>query len=386
MKKAYSFSVVSALALYLILGLVGFGDAAGKGKTPPPPPPLPLLANSAIVYVDGESLKVADANGGNQATLVSQRGTLFSDPSWSPDGNFILFESDLNGPGIYSIKIDRKNDLVETPNLIIPLNTVITKAAWSPAPTPDAKYKIAYGYFDAGKYTIYLVDVEVDANGNVNLGTPFKLPTYLPEGLEEFQPSWSPDASKLAVTTYDASRGSWGINTFRLGTTDCGVNIPVCELNGYRRDLIAELFPEPSESVFSQYGAARPSWANKGNMIAVNGIPKDRTNGEIWVIEFGDDPEVTRITNLTKTNPPTTGPNGSADGNESNPTWSPDDSQIMYNGWDYLCAPQNKKNLGYNLKIRNVHGTDILDACEEKMIVEGGRRPNWWRNAPPPAP
>ena len=82
-------------------------------------------------------------------------------------------------------------------------------------------------------------------------------------------------------------------------------------------------------------------------MIAVNGIPQDGDNGEIWVIEFGDDPGVARttITNLTNTNPPTTGPNGSPDGNEANPTWSPDDSQIMYNGYDYQCAPQSKKKL-----------------------------------------
>jgi hypothetical protein len=292
-----------------------------------------------------DGINVADADGGNQASLVIRRNTTFWYPSWSPRGDFILFASDLNGPGIYSMRIDRNSGLVEAPQLIISLNSVITKAAWSPATTPDGKNKIAYGYFDGSKYSIYLVDVVVeDTNGTLTLGTPFKLPTYLPG--EEFDPSWSPDASKLAVTTFDASLGSWGINIFDLTTgVVCG-NVPLCEVFGSRRDLIAELGASP----FDQYGAWGPSWANTGNKIAVNGIPQDGSNGEIWVIEFDDDPQATTITNLTNTNPATTGPNGSPDGNEVNATWSPDDLQIMYQGFDYLCAPQKNEQTRLQLE------------------------------------
>ena len=387
MKRVGFISLVHTLVLYSAFIWVGFCQAAGKPKPPPTPEPL-VLTNSAIVYVDGASIKLADANGDNQATLVTGSGTEFWRPTWSPDGNTIIFTSDLEGPGIYRVRIDRSNGIVEPPLKIVPLTTVLaTNPVWSPQPTEDGSFKIAFGDLDPvqWKFELNLLAVDetgepIDMNGDGNPEGPYKLLTYpLPghETFDEYIPSWSPDASKLAITTFDTTSGSSGIEVITLTKTNCADGSPLCEDFGTRRDLIAELPDYP----FNIDGAWGPSWANNQSMIAANGIPLDGSNGEIWVIRFGDDPQVTPTDyeNLTNTNPTTTGANGSRDGDENHPTWSPDDSQIMYQGFDYLCAPQKRNKRGFNLKIRNVNGTGVPDACEEKMIVEGGLMPNWWR-------
>ena len=360
------------------------------GGGPPNNDPPPSLARSAIVYVNGNSIKVADADGSNQTTLFSRRRAVFWNPSWSPDGNTMIFTSDMDpeGPGIYRIRIDRVNGTVEGPDKIIPLNDVITAGpAWSPVATPDGTFKIAYSDFDEfeNRGVLYIMDLDetgepVDSNGDGN-PDPFRLSTYpLPahENFHENYPSWSPDASKLAIRTWDDSRFLDGVEIITLGT-DCGINgPPLCEVPLSRRDLIAELLPLTFQPLIN------PVWANTGNRIAEVGIPELSGNEDIWVIEFDDtDTMNTQDFNLTSTNnanPPDRG--------ENSPTWSPDDSQIMYQGWDYLCEPQTNKERGWNLIIRNVDGEPI-DGCEEKLIVKGGQMPDWWRNAdtlPPPAP
>jgi Tol biopolymer transport system component len=112
------------------------------------------------------------------------------------------------------------------------------------------------------------------------------------------------------------------------------------------------------------------SWANKGNKIALSALIPPDQNSDVWVIEFDDSGVV--ASNLTNTNTTDT-----PDRHETIPTWSPDDSQIMYMGWDYLCQPQSNKKRGYNLLIRDV--PPPTEGCPETMIVEGGRSPNWWR-------
>lgn len=374
MKKAYLLSAVSALTLYLILGLAGFGEARGKSNSPPP-----SLVNSAIVYAEWDgsdrSIKVADADGSNQVTLVTRRRAQFWHPSWSPDGNTVIFSSDLDGPGIYRVMIDRVNGTVGDPEKIITINDIIVASTvWSPVKTVNENFLIAYSDYIPGsnRYDIYLFDPAAPVVDGIN---PFNL-TNTPN-IDEVIPSWSPDAKKLVAVTLTNDDPPFGIDIFTLGTcVDSGQ--PVCEVES-RRNLIAELSPSPlgPTDVWS------PSWANTGNMIAVSGYTPQDQNNDIWVIKFDDDPTNTTIWNLTNTNsanPP--------DREENSPTWSPDDSQIMYQAWDYLCQPQTNKERGYNLIIRNVDGTNFPpeEGCEEKMIVESGpySMPNWWRNAPTP--
>lgn len=345
-------------------------DSGGGGSEPP---------NPAIVYVSGNSIKVANADGSNQLTLVTRRNTAFWSPSWSADGDFVIFASDLSGPGIYRVRIHRDTGFVENSEQLIPINDVIlANAVWSPEKTANEKYLIAYSDYVPGsnQYDIYLLDPAAAVINGIN---PFNL-TNTPD-IHEVIPSWSPDATKLvAVTLLNTNNDApYGIEILTLGTGCVDSGQPICEL-GPRRDLIKELSPSP----FGPNDVWSPSWANTGNKIAVTGGTPEDQNGDIWVIEFDNEPQSTEVWNLTNTNSV-----NAPDRHETIATWSPDDSQIMYQAWDYLCQPQTNKKRGYNLIIRNVGdgqpGDPFPDsACEEKMIVEGNARmPSWWRGPSP---
>jgi len=342
--------------------------AQKKGKPSPPP----LLANSAIVYIAGDTLKVADADGSNQASLFTDRFAHFDAPSWAPDGNKIIFRGDMDGGGIYQITIDRSTGQIGAPQKMVAHSGDSLKPKWSPVPTVNGNFMIAYeDYPDSApgsvQSDIWLFDPQAPTIAGIN---PFNL-TNTPD-ISELSPSWSPDATKLVVKTHVNNDANSPSDVEILSLAGCGVNGPsVCEV-APRRSLVQQVQGSP---LISAHPIMNTSWANTGNEIALSALISPDGNHDIWVIEF-DDTGV-QYKNLTKTNsadPP--------DRQEARPTWSPRDAQIMYQGWDYLCQPQSNKKRGYNLIIRNVDGTDFLEACEEKMVIEGGGDPDWWRNAP----
>ena len=169
----------------------------------------------------------------------------------------------------------------------------------------------------------------------------------------------------------------YDVEILTLGTSTC-FN-PVCEV-APRQSLVQQVTGSPLKSASS---ILNTSWANTRNEIAVSALIAPDENMDEWVIKFDFDEagsvvnvETENLTNTNHANPP--------DRHKAYMTWSPEDSQIMYMAWDYLCQPQRANKRGYNLIIRNVDGTDFLEACEEKMIVEGGgypgaQAPNWWR-------
>jgi Tol biopolymer transport system component len=194
--------------------------------------------------------------------------------------------------------------------------------------------------------------------------------------ISELTPSWSPDAKKLVVKTMVNNNVSipYDVEILTLGT-DCGENgSPVCEVTA-RQSLVQQVQESP---LINGRPIMNTSWANNGNKVAVSALMPPDQNMDIWVIEFDFDNSgsvnnvmTKNLTDTNAANPP--------DRQEAFSTWSTDDSQIMYMGWDYLCQPQSNKKRGYNLIIRNVDGSDI-ENCEEKMIVEGdARMPSWWR-------
>jgi hypothetical protein len=145
MKKVLLYSVVGAFALYLILGLVSFGEAAGKPKPPPATP-----ANPMIVYVAVSSsgpyneLAVANADGSNQTALLSSDQVGYFFPAWSPDLDpdtpgfqgsvvFELWAGAVEAPSIDLWLID----VVVSPSGITASNARLLSqsasgAAWSP--------------------------------------------------------------------------------------------------------------------------------------------------------------------------------------------------------------------------------------------------------------
>jgi len=215
--------------------------------------------------------------------------------------------------------------------------------AWSPVATADGFFKIAY---DNG-FDIFLVN-PVDGSGHVNLtNTPL---------IEESHPTWSPTADRIAVRSVDND----------------GVDIEVLELGLNGSMLVVDgrisLILGSGAPLEDLVRITTLDWARTGDVIAFSG------NGDIWVVPVAD-PELVCIEvddcNLT----------GNPDVLQVQPSWSPDDTQIVYRRHgSNLCGKKGRKQES-SITIRNLDGSDINGCEENAIIIKGVNSPDWRRNA-----
>jgi|GEM_PF-6141485 len=205
-------TLLGILGAVLLLGVSGW---AQKGKPPKPPAP---PADPAITYVENTyrgklsgTLKVMNADGSNQRTVLSERGANYSYPEWSPDGKQVAF---IRGTGedigIYIINVDgtglRKvydggDGDFEGP------------ATWSPMPLADGQHKLAFCYSLRRPDGTYEIEHEVFF---VNLdGTGLARLTYGGSGGGYI--SWSPTADRVTFfACCDPYTGEAGFGVFGI--------------------------------------------------------------------------------------------------------------------------------------------------------------------------
>jgi Tol biopolymer transport system component len=106
-----------------------------------------------------------------------------------------------------------------------------------------------------------------------------------------------------------------------------------------------------------------PQWSNDGLDIIISA-------GDIWIIPVADPESAWTLTNTSR--------------HETQPTWSPDDSQAAYRATGNLCNSKDRNFWG--IVARNVDGTPFSDGCAEKVLIREGSFPSWWRNHVPLQP
>jgi dipeptidyl aminopeptidase/acylaminoacyl peptidase len=230
---------------------------------------------------------------------------------------------------------------------------------WSPEPIQDvsgySRDFIAYTDGtpqDPDSYSIHLVDPEMP-------GSPFKLssPVVNPLGVGDLNLTWAPDAMRLAVTRgHDSSATTiYDLQIVTLQATDCPIGEPICEVQP-RQSLVRDVDSPPELRSIDFH---HPRWSNDGLDIMI-------TAGDVWIIPVAEPENAWNLTNTGR--------------HETQPTWSPDDSQVAYRGSGNLCNSKDWKFIG--IVVRNVNGTPFPDGCAEKVLIKDAGSPDWWRPRP----
>jgi len=328
----------------VLLGVLGAGSAAGGGTSPAPNPAIAYVSIHSDSKRDYNELKVMNADGTNQKVLVSYSakkgtsspiisGTMVNDPDWSPDGLSLVFR--VYGDGIWAVNRDGTG-----------LRRVIDHAranwgdpAWSPLPVPGAlggtKARIAFMHTTASSWTDLFL-VSPDGSGLVQVTNT--------SSIGEGSPTWSPSGKRLA---FDMSQsGSAAFMT--LGLYD------------FETDTYTQVAPG---GALAGRTIINPSWSKTSeNRIAVRTTDSGGSNPstqdwDLWLLDLNDLDHPVNLTNTT--GEPVTGVR------EFSPSWSPDDSQIVFSATRYRDTV---------IEVVNADGTG------RHVISSEGRKPVWRRN------
>lgn len=249
-------------------------EPTGGGKTP--------LADPAIVFIAAsagtQNLTVMNADGSNRTVVTSFASGLFGKPKWSPDGTRICFmlhgrlADNVYQRGLALLEVAVVNGAVVSRNarwLVLDIDYPIP--AWS----PDGAY-IAYTH--ANTPGIFKIPV--------GGGTPTAIVTD--PGVDWAPISFSGDGTRIAYRQRDDVGNTW------LGILDLSnlSSTQVCPLSTDLRNI---------------------DWARTGDRILID--PRDSTGVAISIVEALPNSVPRQVVKGWF------------------PSWSPDDSRIVYTGW-----------------------------------------------------
>lgn len=310
---------------------------AAWAAKPQPTPPDPAIAYEAH---GGGAIKlmVMNADGTNKAVVVRQGRNRM--PNWSPDGQKLVFASDLNGPGIYIVNKDGTG-LCK----LVPINDAMFLFAgpvWSPLPLAGLE-RIVYADFPDEGFSRDLFAVNAYCQ---NPGAPVNL-TNTPNTTEWF-PSWSRFADRLAVQENAAAQGP-EVVLYTVEPAGNGI-----ALTG--RTRLKDL------GLFTDRYAAEPDWAKADDRIALEANLPSGEAGELWITNL----TLGGTVNLTAT----------TDVHEIHPSWSPDGREIVFRAQPFVNS-----NLGRPIGIYKIN---LATGTRTKLAETGKgvgdlRYPDWRR-------
>lgn len=236
---------------------------------------------------------------GGTADWITEESTTSSDPAYSPDGSRIAFRS-ANPGGDYQIFVMNADGTGRKQLTTSP--TAKQEPTWSPDGTRIAY--VANSFNVDGETDLEIWTMKAVPQSNTN--KPVNL-TDNSSGLNDTQPAWSPDGSKIAFTR---SQDIWVMNSDGSGAANLTPNSPAgCSPTCY------------------QGGDTYPAWSPDGSKIAYvhgYGPPTNPYAGgglaNIWVMDAN--PATTDWTNLSNT----------ASESSTMPAWSPNGTKIAYVG------------------------------------------------------
>lgn len=307
------------------------GAQRGGGATPP--------ANPTITFQNGGSLYVMNADGSNVRTVLSGASAVAAmEPAWSPDATEIAFVGAPGGQahGIWAVRPDGTG-LRQVAVLPAGFGADL---AWSPAPAPDGRTKVAYVVPSNPSVTPYNYEVFL-ANADGSGATQLTMTVD-----HEMDVAWSPDGSRLAVTALAMQDG---------GKPYCAVLS--LGVDGHQQVVVTgtievtRLAGSPLAATDGLNWTVRdPDWARSGERLLLS-VRKPGFGDDLWIVDFANPLAPMRLN-----------PNG---GIEYFGTWSPDDSRI--------CYRRNGTSKERGLYTMAANGTGAV------KIASAGYYPDWRR-------
>jgi uncharacterized repeat protein (TIGR01451 family) len=266
--------------------LFGVGPAAAA------PGPAVQSSNGKIAfqsYADGDyDIYTMDADGSNVQNLTDAFGPFTdTDPSWSPDGTRIAFNSDraqTGGSDIFVMNEDGSNQVSLTESGQIPGENF--GAAWSPDGT-----KIAFTSTRGGDWDVFVMNA--DGSNETDITSPNQTLAY-----DDMNPDWAPDGSKIVFQ--GVRDGAWEILLANPDGTG-------------EQNLTAEDDPPYANINWA------PTFSPDGSRILYMSQPNDGSNEwDIWVMNADGSGKVDVL------------PDDAYE--DVGPAWSPDGTQITFSG------------------------------------------------------
>lgn len=312
-------SILAALISLPFLGASSVAQKGGGGGSTPP-------ANPAIAYIgtsgsETGKLVVMNADGTNATAIYSLSQGNLDTPTWSPDGTQIAFTvSGSPSRGLWRIDVGVVSGKPKGSNATqLVADPGIELAGWGAAWSPSGD-RIAYYSVTNHMYTIE----SAPSSG----GTPTVLYT---SSLGLNSPTWSPDASRIAFLEHDPVYDSWQIRVLDVAT-------------GAATTVLGGEFS--AQFGYGGGGYKGLDWARTADVLAFSvGVPSNGSQA-IYLLDLaGGSPVLV------------------AGAFGVQPTWSSDDSSILYTDWA-------------DKRLRRVHlATGVVTSIGSKR----GKTPDWRR-------
>jgi Tol biopolymer transport system component len=230
--------------------------------------------NARIAFVRGGLLLTMHADGSDVTDISPTPWREYHAPAWSPDRTKLAVAAGGTVPKLWLVNADGSGET----QILFGLPEGVTwdfDPSWAPDGSRIAVARRVLG----GENLNHIWTVDPDGSNPIQI---------TPTGSADFQPAWSPDGSRIAFTSRrDGHEEIYLMNadgSAQTRLTHCG------------------------------FACQRPAWSPDGTKIAFEG---DLFGGTIFVVDLGDPGRYIPLTGVN------TGSNG-------HPAWSPDGKRVVF--------------------------------------------------------